>query len=171
MNDSTEAIKKLKHTLAGSKAVLPCQGLKLALDGAVFEQVYSPLAEGKKGNEVCNVVKVSYGGISFLITGDLQAAAEQELVAAKTDIESAVLKVGHHGSNSSTTTEFLARVKQSYAIISVGKDNDFGHPSQEVVKRLQDFNTRIFRTDIDGAIIFAVDGKKLSVETFRQGVI
>lgn len=71
MNDSTGAKNKLKHILADGKAILPYQGLKLVLDGVVFEYIYSTQqVEDKKGNEACSVVKVNYGGVSFLITGE-----------------------------------------------------------------------------------------------------
>ena len=78
-----------------------------------------------------------------------------------------VLKVAHHGSKTSTTEEFLAAAQPRLAVISVGRDNNFGHPAPEVIERLQKNGIKIYRIDEDGAVVCRTDGKTLRVETFR----
>ena len=115
------------------------------------------------------VLRLSTGNISSLLTADLMREAEWELVRQRADLTSTALKVGHHGSDSSTTPEFLAVVNPQLAIISAGADNKFGHPSAEVLERLQKkLNPQnIFRTDQQGTIEFIIDGEKLWVEVER----
>ncbi|MCX6740715.1 MAG: ComEC/Rec2 family competence protein [Candidatus Parcubacteria bacterium] len=104
------------------------------------------------------VIKLIYKNNSFLFTGDAEELVEQELLAAKTDISAQVLKVGHHGSKYSSSPEFLNAVKPQYAIISVGKDNDFGHPHLRTLDNLQKMGIKILRTDQAGTIKIASDG-------------
>ena len=84
------------------------------------------------------------------------------------DVASTVLKVGHHGSKTSSSENFLRAVNPSVAVICVGYGNNFGHPRAEILERLENLNVKIFRTDKDGLIKFRTDGKKLSVETFSD---
>ncbi|MBR0102157.1 MAG: DNA internalization-related competence protein ComEC/Rec2, partial [Selenomonadaceae bacterium] len=83
------------------------------------------------------------------------------------DVSSTVLKVGHHGSNTSSSEDFLRAVKPKCAVISVGYGNNFGHPRAEVLERLESLPTKIYRTDRDGLIKFRTNGKTLTVETFN----
>ena len=133
------------------------------VDGVTVEIVFAPNVG--TGNEISNVYRVRYGDITFLITGDLIIENETEILREGLDVESTVLKVGHHGSKTSSSEEFLKAVNAKCAVISVGYGNNFGHPRAEVLKRLEDLNVRIFRTDIDGLIKFRTDGKKLFVGT------
>ena len=100
---------------------------------------------------------------------DLMWQAELELITERAIPESTVLKVAHHGSATSTTPEFLAVVNPQLAVISVGEDNDFGHPSQEVIARLEDKlgPENIYRTDEDGTIEFITDGDRLWLDVER----
>ena len=110
------------------------------------------------------VLRLSLSRVSFLLTADIQQAAEFELVAERADLASTVLKVAHHGSKTSTTPEFLAVANPQVAVISVG-ENSFGHPSIEVLKRLEEKigSENIFRTDEQGTIEFITDGEWLWV--------
>ena len=108
-----------------------------------------------------------YGAASFLFTGDLIAAQEKAMLDEGKEPRCTVLKVAHHGSKTSTTEAFLAAAAPRFAVISVGRDNTFGHPAAEVVERLQNAGAKIYRTDEDGAVVFRTDGKKMRVETFR----
>jgi len=115
------------------------------------------------------VLRLSMGKVSFLLTADIWRDAEWELIAQRADLSSTVLKVAHHGSETSTTSEFLSVVNPQLAIISVGKDNKFGLPDDEIIRRLSEKvgAENIYRTDEHGAIEFITDGQRLWVETER----
>lgn len=143
------------------------QGQTFILDGVRAEVLQAmDVDKSGTGNEVSNVIKLTYGKQSFLITGDLDANGENELLKSDKDIESTVLKVGHHGSKTSSTQEFIQKVSPSYAVVSVGANNKFGHPHKEVLERLAKNQIKVFRTDQLGAIIFTCDGQRLDVDTF-----
>ena len=142
-------------------------------DGAVMH-VLSPQAAPLTGTEsdIDNnsvVLRLSLGDVSFLLTADIMKEAEWELIRKRADLTSTVLKVAHHGADTSTTPEFLAVVNPRVAVISVGADNKFGHPSGEVLDRLQKSlgPGNIYRTDRQGTIEFVTDGKRLWVEVGR----
>ena len=141
-------------------------GEHFIIDGVDVEIIFAPNVG--TGNEISNVYKISYGDITFLITGDLIIENENEMLREKVDVSSTVLKVGHHGSKTSSSEEFLKAVNPKCAVICVGYGNNFGHPRAEVLERLNNLDVKIFRTDIDGLIKFKTDGKKLSVNTFVQ---
>ena len=117
-----------------------------------------------EGNNNSIVIKVTYGDIDFLLTGDLESEGEKRLIDNNTDIKSEILKVGHHGSKSSSSQEFLEKIKPEISIISVGK-NSYGHPNQDVLDRLNIIKSKIFRTDESGSIEINTDGKTYSVRT------
>ncbi|MBQ6975339.1 MAG: DNA internalization-related competence protein ComEC/Rec2 [Selenomonadaceae bacterium] len=142
------------------------QNEKFEVDGVEVEIIFAPNVG--TGNEISNVYKISYGDITFLITGDLIIENEEEILRERINVASTVLKVGHHGSKTSSSEEFLRAVNPKCAVISVGYGNNFGHPRAEVLERLESLGVKIFRTDINGLIKFKTDGKKLSVETFQN---
>ncbi len=107
------------------------------------------------------VMRLVYGQSSFLFLGDMEKEVEQELLANKTGVGAEVLKVAHHGSDSSSNQDFLAAVKPEIAVIEVGKENDFGHPSLRVIKRLERVGAKIIRTDRDGTVKLISDGEKI----------
>ncbi len=113
-------------------------------------------------------VKITFGGTSFLITGDGEKAEEKELLAQEFDLSATVLKVGHHGSNTSTSDTFLAAVNPQYAVISVGEGNSYGHPADAVVQRLKDFGTEVYRTDLQGAVVMESDGETVQIKTEKS---
>ncbi|PIP51282.1 MBL fold metallo-hydrolase [Candidatus Berkelbacteria bacterium CG_4_8_14_3_um_filter_33_6] len=117
-----------------------------------------------EGNNNSIVVKVSYNELDFLLTGDLENEGEKKLLEKNIDLQSEILKVGHHGSRSSTSQEFIDRVKPEVSLISVGK-NSYGHPSQDILNRLKSINSKIYRTDKSGTIEISTDGKIYSVKT------
>ncbi len=134
-------------------------------DGVEVEILFAPSVG--TGNEISNVYRIRCGEVSFLITGDLVKEIEAEILRAGVDVSSTVLKVGHHGSATSSSEEFLRAVNPKCAVICVGYGNNFGHPRAEVLERLENLPTKIFRTDRDGLIKFKTDGKNLRVETFN----
>lgn len=114
------------------------------------------------------VVRLDYGSISFLFTGDAETISEREMVRTYGDfLRSTVLKVGHHGSKTSSTREFLDAVHPEYAVISVGRFNRFKHPSSDALDRLGSVHAEVLRTDEDGAIIFETDGSILDRVDWR----
>ncbi len=114
-------------------------------------------------NNTSIVLKLTYGQTSFLFTGDAEYPVEQTLLDEGYDPSATVLKVGHHGSASSTSYRFLNQVMPQYAIISVGEDNSYGHPEQEVLSRLRDADVTVYRTDLDGDILCISDGKQVTI--------
>jgi len=111
------------------------------------------------------VLRLSWGNVSFLFTADIRAEAELELVMQRANLKATVLKIAHHGSETSTAAQFLAAVDPEVAVICVGADNPFAHPSSEVVERLADRlgEDAVYRTDQDGTIEFIADGERLWV--------
>ncbi|MBR0289465.1 MAG: DNA internalization-related competence protein ComEC/Rec2, partial [Selenomonadaceae bacterium] len=141
-------------------------GEKFSVDGVQVEILFAP--QIGTGNEISNVYRIRYGEITFLITGDLVTEIESEILREGVDVQSTVLKVAHHGSATSSSEEFLRAVKPKCSVICVGYGNNFGHPRPEVLERLENLPSKIFRTDLDGLIKFKTDGKNLRVETFNK---
>ena len=158
----------------GAQVIQARAGLSILLDDAVSVQVLSPPDKLLRGTEsdVDNasvVIAVAFGDRRFLLTGDMFAEAEAILVQHGAPIDSDVLKVGHHGSWSSSSEEFLDRVGPTAAVISAGEDNRFGHPHTEVVEALRRRvpGELLFLTSESGTIEFVTDGRRLEVTTER----
>ena len=100
-----------------------------------------------------------YNSFSMLLTGDIEMEAEELILRKNINLKADVLKVAHHGSKTSTTGEFLKAINPKVALIGVGKNNNFGHPSNEVIQRLKENGTRIYRTDENGEISITVNKK------------
>jgi len=128
----------------------------------VFNPVQSLEFTSRNDNSV--VVKLQVGNTSFLFTGDAEADAEQSMLDAGLDLQSDILKVGHHGSQSSTTQPFLDSVAPSYAIISAGEDNPYGHPHQETIQKLLAKGVTVYGTFLSGTIIASTDGTSVIFE-------
>ncbi len=116
----------------------------------------------KNLNNTSVVLKIQYGNTGFLFTGDAETA---ELKTIKGDISADVLKVGHHGSDTSTPQNFLDTVNPKIAVISCGENNDYGHPHQTTLKRLENKGCEIYRTDLEHTIAVTSDGENLDVQT------
>ena len=112
----------------------------------------------KKVNNDSVVLMLKYGETDVLITGDIEAKAERQIILSGADLEADILKVAHHGSKTSTTTEFLYEVSPQVAVIQVGAKNRYGHPTQEVLKRLEDYGIKYYRNDLDGTVKIVSDG-------------
>lgn len=149
----------------------PSVGDKLSLGGAILEVVYI----GDDSSDINNtsiVLRLVYENVSFLFTADAESSAEKIILNNNIDISSTVLKVGHHGSSTSTTTAFLKRVSPSYAVISSGEGNSYGHPHDEIVEKFYKNNVKIYRTDELGTIVASSNGKEInfsSVDTDTDG--
>lgn len=117
-------------------------------------------------NNTSIVIRIVYGDTSFLFTGDAEQETEEKILETGQDIESTVLKVGHHGSSTSTSQAFLDAVSPTYAVISCGKDNSYGHPHSETLAKLASAGVEVFRTDELGDIYCTSDGTEV---TFLYG--
>lgn len=149
-------------------------GQTISVDGVTVDTVYAPSydkADSATGNEVSNVYLVRYGDVSFLFTGDLVKEHEEKLLKLRPNIQSVVVEVPHHGSETSSSEVFVKATHPIYAVYSVGADNSFGHPKSSVVDRYEHIGAKTLRTDKDGAIVFRTDGKKLTLETYAAGRI
>lgn len=141
---------------------VPVKGYQFELENAKFS-VISPGISTSDINDSSIILKLNHGNNSFLFTGDAGSNVEKDIL--NEDISSDVLKVGHHGSSYSSNLKFLKRVNPKYAIISVGKNNTYKHPSNKTLEKLEKMNIKIYRTDNDGTIICTSDGKNIDFKT------
>ena len=168
-NPPAEAYKALLHEAADlhvrTRSLRAGDAIRL---GAAQVRVLAPLPGYQPGAEPANndslVLHVAYGDTSVLLEGDAEAPVEEAMLA-EPGLASTLLKVGHHGSVSSTRPEFLARVAPQWAVISCGLRNRYGHPRPEVLAELENAKVRTFSTDINGATCFRLDGKRAFAET------
>ena len=122
-----------------------------------------PLTDDTNNNSI--VLRLSYGSIDFLFTGDAEKEAEAGILQSGQTLQADILKVGHHGSRTSTSAEFLNTVKPQIAIYMAGKGNRYGHPHQETIDALTKAGAKIYGTDINGTIIITTDGEKFAIDT------
>jgi competence protein ComEC len=136
---------------------------QIILLGDVYLELLGPLDKSYEDvNNSSLVIMASYGEKRFLFTGDMRHEAEKQLVDAGTDLNADVLKVGHHGSYTSTSYLFLRYVQPEYAVIQCGRNNEYGHPHDEPMSRLRDADVDIYRNDQLGTIIATCDGKTIT---------
>jgi competence protein ComEC len=133
--------------------------------GGMQVEVLSPPSEYRANAQAKNndslVMRLCFRGASVLLEGDAERVVEERLVATH-DLHADVLKVGHHGSATSTTTGFIRAVQPRWAVISVGEGNNFGHPRMETLERLHEQGAATYRTDLNGAVSFYLDGQGVS---------
>ena len=158
-----DALKESQATvsspLAGVDTLIPWDASVEVRVLAPYKTVYSDY------NDTSYILRVSYGGTSVLFTGDATALGEKLALKAQPNhyFHADVLKVGHHGSSGSTSKKFLKAVKPTIAVISVGKNNDYGLPDQALLDRLSDAGVTVYRTDEDGTITLLLDGTNVTV--------
>ena len=157
----------LDALLAKKKAFeTPNIGDKFKLSDTEFEVLY--LGSDKSDlNNTSIVLKLTYKNTTYLFMGDATDKVEKILINEGKDLESDVLKVGHHGSQYSSTAAFLKQVSPRYAVIQVGQDNDYDHPKQITIDKLEKLKTLTYRTDKHGTIILTSDGDNISFETIK----
>lgn len=119
----------------------------------------------KENNSLSTVCRFVYKNSSFLFTGDATKAEENDMIEAGADLNSDIIKIGHHGSKSSSSWDFLYEVSPVTAVISCGADNDYGHPADEILTRLYQLNCGYYRTDVYGTVIISTDGDKYDFKT------
>lgn len=153
----------------GAKIYFSKAGQKIKMSNRISIDILYPFEniEGKEikdSNDTSIIGHLIFNNNSFLFTGDASEKTEKELLNAKLEIASDVLKIGHHGSKTSSSAEFLDKISPELAVIQVGKNNSYGHPTQEVLEKLKKYGIRILRTDEMGDIKIISDGEKLKIQ-------
>lgn len=157
----------------GLEITIPAPGDRFSL-GQAEVTVLGPVKSYAETNDTSIVLRVTYGETGFLFTGDMETDAENDMLdywEGKVDWKTDVLKVGHHCSNSSTSYRFLNEVNPTYGVISLGKDNSYGHPHKEPMSRLNQAGVTILRTDELGTIQALSDGKEVTLTWQNQSAV
>ena len=163
---NTKTFEKIVSTLKNNNlkiTILDNTTSSINLGNNTSVKVYSPIEDFKDDNlnNYSPIIKITFGKTSFLFTGDAEEYVEKQVVNNVSNLSSNVLKLGHHGSSSSSCKEFLDAVNPDIAIITVGIDNEYGHPHNEVLDLLKSYKIKTYRTDNDGSIILISDGKNI----------
>ncbi|MGF7059085.1 MBL fold metallo-hydrolase [Brassicibacter mesophilus] len=152
----------------GLKATMAKGGLDIIDSNDLKFTILAPNSEKySETNEYSIVCKLVYKDRSFIFTGDAEGVSEKEMIGKGLDLSADVLKVGHHGGRTSSTEEFLDCVDPKLAVISVAAENDYGHPHQETINRLEERNISIMKTSESGTIVISTDGQNIN----NQGVV
>lgn len=146
---------------------VPTSGTSFSLGSANVELV-GPIESSADSNNMSIVTRVTYGSTSFLFMGDAEVEEENSIIGAKKNIDCDVLKVGHHGSRHSTSDSLLNLASPQYAIISVGSDNSYSHPTEETLTKLKSYGVSLYRTDMQGDITCTSDGKTITFSTEKK---
>jgi competence protein ComEC len=149
-------------TRNGADFVQPRPGESFRLGDATIDVIGPLNLRYEEANDLSLVLMVTYGDTRFLLTGDMEEVAERELVEAGVDLKADVLKVGHHGSSSSTSYRFLRAVAPTYGVISLAAANEYGHPHRDPLSRLMDADVTIYRTDKMYDVVAFSDGETIS---------
>lgn len=151
-------------------------GEKVSIEDNLYFDIIWPFSDNMISDNSINnnslVCKLNYKNYSMLFTGDIEAIAEKAILKKYSKnlniLKSDILKVAHHGSKTSSITEFIEKIKSKYAIIGVGEDNKFGHPSDSTIQNLEKANIRIYRTDKMGEIEIKTNGKEIKINKFLK---
>lgn len=173
MPKATTTTKTYKDVLLAVKnkglSINPALGGKTIIDSnSLKAEILAPNSEKYDSiNNYSIVLKIQYGDTSFMFTGDAEKLSEKEILNkfGTNKLKSDVLKIGHHGSSTSSSNEFFNAVAPSFAVISCGKDNEYGHPHKEIQNLLEKNNVTTYRTDINGTITAISDGKNIKFKT------
>lgn len=169
VNDSALYASWLKAVAdEGANITDPAAGDVIDLGNEVFLRIVSPLSSVagqtvKKTNDNSTVAMLDYKDLEVLLTGDIELKSERGILLEGIDADADILKVGHHGSKTSTGKEFLSAVSPDVAIIQVGAENRYGHPAPEVLERLNKYGIKVYRNDLDGDIRLKSDGRQFLI--------
>lgn len=165
---TTKMYEKLLTSIENENCnvILGEAGKSFELGGASIE-IMAPSSsyDDEDLNNMSIVAKLTYGDVSFLFTGDAEKSSEKEILNSGYDVSADILKVGHHGSYTSSSADFLQKVNPSVAVISAGKDNEYGHPHDETVEKLNNIGADMYVTYEVGSVIVSTDGTAFSVST------
>lgn len=131
--------------------------------GSCKVNIYSPNIDNDNKNNCSLVLRAVYDNMAVLLTGDTEKSEEKEILESGFNVQADVLKLGHHGSSTSTSSEFLEKVNPSLALISCGKNNDYGHPHKETLSKLKNSDIPVMRTDLDKAVTVSLCNNKITV--------
>lgn len=166
---TTKTFENMVNAVAkeGIKIKTIKEGMTFDLGAGAGIEVYSPMYESyEEFNDYSPIMKLTFGEIDLIFTGDAEYHAEQEVVAKyPTNLKAEVLKFGHHGSSTSSTEAFVEAVSPDYGIISCGIDNKYGHPHRETLDKIAKYGIESYRTDKNGQITLTSDGKTISIKT------
>ena len=163
---TTKTYTGMLEALAGKgvKITEAKPGARYPLGDAVLD-ILGPAAEFEENNNQSVVCKVTFGAKKFLFMGDAEKQAEAELLSKGLDLSADVIKVGHHGSDTSTTDKLLDAVKPRYAFVTCGAGNSYGHPDKSTLNKLKARNITAYRSDLNGTIVAATDGSQITITT------
>ncbi len=162
---NTAAFEALLNAIKGKNLKISTarQGVEISLSG-VEARFIAPVGEGYDNlNNYSAVIRLDYGDNSFILTGDAEEFSEKEMLGSGEKLNADVLKVGHHGSSSSTCPDFVRAVSPQYAVIMCGADNDYGHPHRETLTTLDTAGVKVYRTDLHGTINMKSDGQNINI--------
>lgn len=168
VNHSTQVYEQLLQAIAekGYRISSPPVGKFIIQEDYLTLNVLAP-AESMSGtnlNDYSIANRLVYGETSFLFTGDAEKKSEEEMLASGYDLAADVLKIGHHGGDTSSIESFLSKVRPTYGVISAGADNQYGHPHANVLERLANYDVQVFRTDQQGTIVARSDGREIQFD-------
>lgn len=136
--------------------------------GTARLQILGPIEETTDKNNMSVITRLTFGDRAFLFTGDAESGVEKDLVESGYDLTADVMKLGHHGSKTSNSSRLLSAVSPQCVVATCGKDNDYGHPSLEVLRRLEAMDITLYRADVSGHIVITSDGEKFTVRTEKE---
>lgn len=173
MPDAIHTTKAFEHLLdaveeKNIEVAIPLSGDVYELGNAKIQVLAPNSVSYNDLNNYSVVLRIVYGQTVFLFTGDAQEISENEQLMTGFDLSADVLKVGHHGSHTSTTPKYIEAITPSYAVISCGKDNSYGHPHSETITRLIESNVKVYRTDENGTVAFTTDGQTITASMERD---
>ena len=154
---------------SGSDYVEPRSGDSFDVGSLQIDVLYPDEITGA-ANEESVSMKMTYGDVRFVFTGDAGVKQEQEMIDSGMDLDAEILHLGHHGSNTSTSPALLEAVTPEVAIYSAGADNSYGHPHAEVIAAAENAGAEVYGTDVNGTILVETDGKSYNVKTQQEGV-
>lgn len=166
---TTKTFEKMM-TVVSNEGLKPIQlkagsGDKIDLGDGTSVEVFSPVQDKYDDlNDYSPIMKISFGDTSFIFTGDAEKLVEKEVINSGVNLDSDVLKIGHHGSTTSSSEEFIKLVEPSIAVIPVGVGNDYGHPHKETLDLLNKYNVKILRNDELGDIVIESNGKDITIK-------
>lgn len=161
-----ETLEAIEAT--GTDYYEPRAGETFDIGKLALEVLYPEEVTGKV-NEESIAMKITYGDVQFIFTGDAGVKEEQNMIGSGVDLDAEILHMGHHGSNTSTSQAFLKAVSPEVAIYSAGIDNSYGHPHAEVIAAAENAGAEVYGTDVNGAVIVTTDGVSYTVETAEEG--